>query len=92
MIKCIGTKIAAEVLATDSKPGGIWIPETAKENRGYGRVVAVGDKCRELKGGETVVLPKFGGCDIEIDGVRHAFVDEGEVLGVVVNSTPEARP
>lgn len=94
MIKCIGTKVACEVLATDSKQGGIWIPETAKENRGYGRVIHAGDKCQLVKKGDTVVLPKFsktGAADIELNGVRVAVDDESELLAIIETAQPEGQ-
>lgn len=80
MIKCIGKKVACEILATDSKRGSFWLPESAKENRGYGKVVAVGSKVLDVEPGDIVVLSKFSGTDTEIDGVRHAFIDESDIL------------
>lgn len=72
--------------------GGIVLPEAAKEKPLMGKVVAVGDgkmldsgKRGEMsvKKNDVVLYGKYGGSDIEIDGVEYKILREDEVLGIV---------
>lgn len=72
--------------------GGIVIPDTAKEKPQEGRVVAVGpgkwDDCGnrislEVKEGDRVVFGKYAGTEIKIDGEKHIFMREDDILGVL---------
>ena len=72
--------------------GGIIIPDTAKEKPMQGRVVAVGKGeinengkliPLEVKQGDTVLIGKYAGTEIKIEGEDHLIVRENEILGVV---------
>ncbi len=74
------------------KKGGIIIPDTAKEKPQEAKVIEVG-KGRVLEGGKVVPLDvkkgdkvligKFSGTEVEIDGVEHVIVREEEILAKV---------
>ncbi len=72
--------------------GGIIIPDTAKEKPMQGRVVAAGKGeinengkliPLEVKQGDTVLIGKYAGTEIKIEGEDHLIVRENEILGVV---------
>jgi len=72
--------------------GGIIIPDTAKEKPMEAEVVAVGSgrvledgKVQPLavKAGEKILVGKYSGSEIKIDGVDHVILREDEVLGVI---------
>jgi chaperonin GroES len=72
--------------------GGIIIPDTAKEKPQEGKVVAVGSgKFDEngkripmvVKKNDRVLFNKFGGTDINIDGVEHLIMREDDILGIL---------
>ena len=72
--------------------GGIIIPDTAKEKPIEGKVVAVGNgrvledgKIRKLdvKAGDRVLIGKYAGTEVKIDGEEHVMLREEEILGVV---------
>ena len=72
--------------------GGIVLPETAKEKPLMGKVVATGDGKlldsgkrgkMSVKKGDVVLYGKYGGSDIEIDGVEYKILREDEVLGII---------
>jgi chaperonin GroES len=76
----------------EQKKGGIIIPDTAKEKPQEGKVIAVGpgktgkDGKRvpmEVKSGDRVLIGKYSGTEVKVDGVEHVIVREDEVLGVV---------
>jgi chaperonin GroES len=72
--------------------GGIIIPDTAKEKPQEGEVVAVGpgrmteDGKRlnmEVKKGDRVLIGKYSGTDVKIDGTEYTIIREDDVLGVL---------
>ena len=83
------------VIRTDQEektPGGIIIPDTAKEKPQEGRVVAVGsgrvsdDGERiplEIKENDRVLFSKYGGNEIKIDGVEHLMIRADDILAVL---------
>ena len=72
--------------------GGIIIPDTAKEKPQEGEVVAVGPGRRneegariamEVKKGDRILIGKYSGTDVKIDGTEYVILREDEVLGVL---------
>lgn len=73
-------------------PGGIVIPDNAKEKPISAEVVAVGTgkpldngELRPLavKAGDRVLIGKYAGNEVKIDGVEHVVVREDEILGLL---------
>jgi chaperonin GroES len=71
--------------------GGIIIPDSAKEKPQVAKVIAVGngrvnDKGTviplDVKAGEYVLIGKYAGTEIKLDGEEHLILREDEVLGV----------
>ena len=76
----------------EQKIGGIIIPDSAKEKPQQGKVIAVGaGKVKEdgkripldVKEGETILLGKYSGQEIKINGEEHLIMREDEVLAIV---------
>lgn len=76
----------------DVSPGGIFLPDTAKEKPQEGEVVAVGpgrvteDGSRvpmDLKKGEIVLYAKYGGTEIKEDGTDYLMLSERDILARV---------
>lgn len=72
--------------------GGIVLPESAKEKPLMGKVVAAGEGKlldsgkrgkMSVKKGDVVLYGKYGGSEVEIDGVEYKILREGELLGIV---------
>jgi len=75
--------------------GGIMIPDTAKEKPQEGEIVAVGPGrlteegkriALEVKKGDRVLVGKYSGTDVKIDGTEYCILREDEVLGVLSKS------
>ena len=73
-------------------PGGIIIPDTAKEKPQEGKIVATGPGKLdengkrvplEVRKGDRILFSKYAGTEIKIDGVEHLFMKEDDVLGVL---------
>ena len=75
----------------EQKIGGIIIPDTAKEKPQEAEVVAVGpgkveDGNRvalEVKKGDKVLIGKYSGTEVKIDGEEHLILREDEVLAII---------
>jgi chaperonin GroES len=73
-------------------PGGVIIPDTAKEKPMEGEVVAVGPGARTEKGkltppdvkpGDRVLFGKWSGTEVKIDGEDLLIVKESDVMGII---------
>src|ERR1700682_4339537 len=78
--------------STETKKGGIIIPDTAKEKPMEAEVVAVGKgKINEegkqlpldVKKGDRILIGKYAGTEIKIDDQEHLILREDEVLAVI---------
>ena len=72
--------------------GGIIIPDTAKEKPQEAEVTAVGpgkisdDGSRQpmdVKAGDRVLIGKYSGSEIKIDGEEYVILREDEILAVI---------
>ena len=73
-------------------PGGIIIPDTAKEKPQQGEVIAVGPGARDEKGavqpldvkaGDRVLFGKWSGTEVKLDGEELLIMKESDILGVL---------
>ena len=86
-------RVVVRRLEQDEKtPGGIIIPDTAKEKPIEGEIIAVGNgkiledgKVRplDIKPGDRVLFSKYAGTEIKIDGQEHLMMREEDILGVI---------
>lgn len=72
--------------------GGIIIPDTAKEKPQEGRVVAAGPGrldeqgkriAMEVKKGDRILMGKYAGTEVKIDGEEHLILREDDVLAII---------
>lgn len=92
-IQPLGDRVLVEPLKEgETTKGGIIIPDTAKEKPQQGKVIAVGtgkldDSGNKIpfnvKKGDTVLMPKYGGTEIKIDGKEYQIMREDDILGVI---------
>ena len=76
----------------ETTKGGIIIPDTAKEKPQEAKVVAVGNgkvtddgkiQPLDVKKGDRILLSKYAGTEVNIDGEEHLIIREDDVLGVI---------
>jgi chaperonin GroES len=74
------------------KRGGIIIPDTAKEKPQEAEIIDVGkgrvtDEGKTIalavKKGDRVLIGKYSGTEVMVDGVEHIIVREEEILAVI---------
>jgi chaperonin GroES len=78
--------------AAETVRGGIIIPDTAKEKPMEAEVVAVGEGKFDdngkripmsVKAGQKVLIGKYSGTEVKLDGVDMVIVREDEILAIV---------
>ena len=75
----------------EQKVGGIIIPDTAKEKPQEAEVVAVGPGrleegkhvALEVKNGDKVLIGKYSGTEVKIEGDDYLIMREDDILAIV---------
>jgi chaperonin GroES len=83
--KPLGARVMVkEVEREQTTESGIVLPDTAKEKPQSAEVVAVGaHEDVKVSVGNVVVVRKYSGTEVELDGEEHRIVDAKDILGVV---------
>ena len=72
--------------------GGIIIPDAAKEKPTEAKVIALGtgkldDEGKKIaftvKKGDTVLISKYGGTEVKVDGDTYLIMREDDILGII---------
>jgi chaperonin GroES len=92
-IKPLGERVLVEpVKEEEAVKGGIIIPDSAREKPQEGKVIAVGTgKIDEngkkvafnVKVGDIVLMPKYGGTEVKVDGKVYQIMREDDILAVI---------
>ncbi len=92
-LKPLADRIVVKPLEQEERtPGGIILPETAKEKPQEGEVLAVGpgrmgeDNKRipmEVKVGDIVLFAKYAGTEVKIKDEKYLILKESDVLAIV---------
>ena len=73
-----------EVEREQTTESGIMLPDTAKEKPQNAEVVAVGaHEDVKVSVVDVVVVRKYSGTEVKLDGEEHRIVDAEDILGVV---------
>ena len=92
-IQPLGERVLVEPLKEgEVNKGGIIIPDSAKEKPQEGKVIAVGtgkldDSGKKIefnvKVDDRVLMPKYGGTEVKIDGVAYQILREDDILAII---------
>jgi chaperonin GroES len=92
-LKPLGDRVLVEPTEEkEVKKGGIIIPDTAKEKSTEGIVRALGtgktdDDGKkipfEVKVGDRVLVSKYGGTEIKLDGKEYKILNSDDLLGII---------
>jgi chaperonin GroES len=92
-VRPLHDKILVKRTEAESKtPGGLIIPENAKEKPVEGLVLAVGSGTRnkdgaliplDVKAGDRVLFSKYSGTEVKAIGEDHMILREDDVLAVI---------
>ncbi|HYX35332.1 MAG TPA: co-chaperone GroES [Oligoflexus sp.] len=85
--------LVKRVEAEEKTASGIIIPDNAKEKPLEAEVIAVGNGRRldngdvvkpDLKVGDRVLISKYSGSEVKVDGIEHLILREDDIMGVLV--------
>lgn len=92
-LKPLHDRVVVRALETDTRsPGGIFIPDNAKEKPTTGEVLAVGPGRRTDNGetlsvtvrpGERVLFGQYSGQKIKVDGTEVTILREEDILAII---------
>lgn len=92
-IRPLHDRILVKRVDAESKtPGGLIIPDNAKEKPVEAIVIAVGTGKRDKEGtlvppdvaaGDRVLFAKYSGSEVKLDGIDHVILREDDLLGVL---------
>ena len=92
-IRPLGDRVLVKPIEeAEVKKGGIFIPDTAREKPQEGEVVALGTGKRDedgklidftVKKGDKVLISKYGGTEVKLDGASYLIMREDDILGIV---------
>ena len=84
----------------ERSPGGVIIPDTAKEKPMQGVVLSVGPGARDESGkriapdvgeGDTILFGKWSGTEVKIDGEDLLIMKESDIMGIVEGSAAASK-
>jgi chaperonin GroES len=91
-IRPLGDRVVLKKLeAEETTKSGIVIPGSAKEKPQEAEVVAVGpgglvdgkEVTMQVKVGEKVIISKYSGTEVKLDGEEYTIVRQDDILAVV---------
>ncbi len=92
-IKPLGSRVLVKRLDAEAvSAGGIVLPDTAKEKPQEAEVISLGTGGKDedgkaieftVKAGDKVLISKYGGTEVKIDGQEMLIVSESDILGIV---------
>ena len=92
-IKPLGTRVLVKRIEDEEQQsdGGIFLPDTAKEKPQEAEVLALGNGKNEdgeivefsVAVGDKVLISKYGGTEVKIDGDECLIMNESDILGII---------
>jgi chaperonin GroES len=84
-LKPFGARALVKMLESEEQTAnGIVLPDTAREKPQTAEVVAVGDSDEvKVSAGDVVILAKYSGTEVKIEGEEHLIVAADAILGVM---------
>lgn len=94
-IKPLGQRVLVKRLeAEEVSAGGIVLPDSAQEKPQEAQVVSLGTGGKDengnditftVKEGDKVLISKYGGTDVKVNGEDLLIINEGDILGVIAD-------
>lgn len=84
--------LARRIVAQGTTKGGLFIPDNAKEKPMEALVIAIGSgklldngtiQAITVKAGDKILIGKYTGSEVKLDGEDHIILSEDDVLAVL---------
>ena len=92
--------VVRRVESDERTPGGIIIPDTAKEKPQEGEIMAVGPGARDdsgkivaldVKVGDRILFGKWSGTEVKIGGEDLLIMKESDIMGIIEGQTKSSK-
>ena len=99
-LRILGDRVMVKAESAEISPGGIVLPETAKEKPQRGKVIAVGEGRRDDKGelipidlkeGDEVIFAKYGGHKVTVEGEELLILDVDQIYAKVTEAKKKKK-
>ena len=92
-IQPLGQRVLVKRIEADAmSSGGIVLPDTAKEKPQEAEVISLGTGGKDedgkaiefsVKVGDKVLISKYGGTEVKLDGEEVLIMSESDILGII---------
>lgn len=91
-IKPLGDRVVIKMVETEeTTKSGIVLPGSAKEKPQVAEVISVGpggivdgkEVQMQVKAGDKILISKYAGTEVKMDGVEYTILRQGDILAVV---------
>jgi len=92
-VRPLNSHVLVKPRASEEKtPGGVYLPDTAREDQKEGQVIAVAeDATEEIAVGDRVIYKEFSGAKVSVEGEDHVLLSSEDLLAkyVAVDKIPD---
>ena len=87
-IKPLADRVVIKMMETEeTTKSGIVLPGSAKEKPQVAEIISVGPGTKEVnmevKVGDRVLISKYAGTEVKLDGVEYTILKQGDILAIV---------
>jgi len=83
----LGERVLIKLRKEERTKGGIYLPESVKDEKKEGEVVSAGQHSNgtalPLRKGDKVIFGGYSSDEVEINGEKHLFVDFKDILAKI---------
>lgn len=85
-ITLLGDRILVRLKELDSQVDGFNVVRSTDVDQTIGEVMTVGSDVKEVSVGDQVMINRYSGTEVEIEGVKHRVTLENEILLIITNT------
>ena len=84
-ITLLGDRILVRLKELDTQVDGLDVVRATDVDQTIGEVMTVGSDVKEISVGDQVMINRYSGTEVEIEGVKHRVTLENEILLIITN-------
>ena len=84
-VTLLGDRILVRLKELDTQVSGLNVVRATDVDQTIGEVMTIGPDVKEISVGDQVMINRYSGTEVEIEGVKHRVILESEVLLIITN-------
>ena len=84
-ITLLGDRILVRLKELDTQVAGLDVVRATDVDQTIGEVMTVGSDVKEVTVGDQVMINRYSGTEVEIEGIKHRVTLENEILLIITN-------